>query len=152
MTGLGLTKQEQGIVLFLTATLIVGVAVSLYKRFVGAEALPEVDPHYIREFRTRAQELRENPSLSPEREAQSASPQTGQSRARAVEAQKFLLDLNTATAEQLQGIPGIGPVLAGRIVEYRKQNGAFHAVSDLVDVKGIGAAKLEKIKPYVTIK
>jgi len=61
------------------------------------------------------------------------------------------ININTATIKQLQQIPGIGPVLAQRIVVYRKQIGKFNSLEELCHVKGISQAKLENIKPYVTI-
>ncbi|MCS7209475.1 MAG: ComEA family DNA-binding protein [Fimbriimonadales bacterium] len=64
---------------------------------------------------------------------------------------KFPIDLNTATAEQLEAIPGIGPVLAQRIVEYRNTHGKFHSVDDLLEVQGIGPKRLENMRPYVTV-
>ena len=62
----------------------------------------------------------------------------------------FPLDLNTATAEELMQIDGIGEVLSGRIVDYAKQYG-FNEVDDLLDVSGIGESKLESIRPYVYV-
>lgn len=55
------------------------------------------------------------------------------------------LDLNHATAEQLEAMPGIGPSMAHRIVEDREQNGPFHKVSDLSRVKGMGRSTVEKL-------
>jgi len=56
------------------------------------------------------------------------------------------LDLNTATVGQLQELDGVGPVLAGRIVEFRDANGPFQAIEDLLDVPGIGEAKLSGMR------
>ncbi|MFN4032309.1 MAG: helix-hairpin-helix domain-containing protein [Fimbriimonadales bacterium] len=65
---------------------------------------------------------------------------------------RFPIDLNTATAEQLQAIPGIGPVLAQRIVDYRHAHGRFHSVDELLEVSGIGPKRLENMRPYVAVK
>lgn len=62
-----------------------------------------------------------------------------------------LLDLNTATADQLESLPGVGPSLAAAIVEHRSRNGRFRAVDDLVDVRGIGPAKLAALRPLVRV-
>jgi competence protein ComEA len=62
-----------------------------------------------------------------------------------------LLDLNRATAEDLDALPGIGPKLAERIMEYRQSVGAFHSLDELRDVKGIGKKKFERIRPLVTV-
>ncbi|HBL37239.1 MAG TPA: competence protein ComEA [Firmicutes bacterium] len=62
------------------------------------------------------------------------------------------LDPNIATSEQLQTLPGIGPVLAARIIEYRETVGKFVILEDLLAVKGIGEKTLAKIRPYLYIK
>jgi len=59
------------------------------------------------------------------------------------------VDLNNATAEQLDALPGVGPATAKAIVQYRTQHGRFRAVDDLLSVPGIGPAKLANIKPLV---
>jgi len=60
-----------------------------------------------------------------------------------------IVNLNTATEADLCRLPGIGPVLAKRIVEHRRKIGGFKSVEQLLDVKGIGEKKLEQIRPYV---
>ena len=62
------------------------------------------------------------------------------------------LNLNTATAEELAGLPGIGETLAGRIAEYREANGAFETVEELMEVSGIGQAKLTALEGLVTVE
>jgi competence protein ComEA len=59
------------------------------------------------------------------------------------------LDLNTATLEQLENLPGIGPVTAQKILDYRQQHGAFHAVAELQGVPGIGPAHMAQLKGLV---
>jgi competence protein ComEA len=61
------------------------------------------------------------------------------------------ININRATARQLDALDGIGPVIAARIVEYRKINGSFLSVEDLQKVSGIGAAKFAQIKSKVRI-
>ena len=80
---------------------------------------------------------------------QEAVPSTG-SAAEATLAGR--LDPNIATSEQLQTLPGIGPVLAARIIEYRETVGKFVILEDLLAVKGIGEKTLAKIRPYLYIK
>lgn len=62
------------------------------------------------------------------------------------------LDLNTATAEELAALPGIGETLAARILEYRADNGPFESVEELTDVSGIGEGKLAGLEGWVTVK
>ncbi len=59
------------------------------------------------------------------------------------------LDLNSATLEQLESLPGIGPVTAQKIVDYRQQHGAFHSVSELEGVPGIGPGHMAQLKGLV---
>ena len=59
------------------------------------------------------------------------------------------INLNIATLEELDSLPGIGPVLAQRILEYRETYGPFQSVDDLLHVKGIGSALLEEIRDLV---
>lgn len=61
------------------------------------------------------------------------------------------IDLNTATCEQLQLIPGVGTVIAQRIVDYRTEANGFHTVEELMNVNGIGEKTFSKIKEYVKI-
>jgi competence protein ComEA len=61
------------------------------------------------------------------------------------------VDLNTATAEQLDSLPGVGPVLAQRIVEWRAAHGRFESVDQLREVDGIGPAKFAQLRDRVTV-
>jgi competence ComEA-like helix-hairpin-helix protein len=61
------------------------------------------------------------------------------------------LDVNTATAAQLEQVPGIGPATAKAIVKFRRKSGPFERIEDLLAIRGISARKLEQIRPYVTV-
>jgi competence protein ComEA len=61
------------------------------------------------------------------------------------------LDVNTATAEELEALPGIGPALAQRIVQYRQDHGLYQTREDLLAVSGIGKKKLDALKPYLAV-
>lgn len=63
----------------------------------------------------------------------------------------FPLDINQADSEALQALPGIGEVLAGRIISYRDENGPFSSPDQLMNVEGIGEKRLEAILDYITI-
>ena len=62
-----------------------------------------------------------------------------------------LLDLNSATGQDLDALPGVGPKLVERIMEYRQSVGAFHTLEELRAVKGIGKKTFERIRPLVTV-
>jgi competence protein ComEA len=61
------------------------------------------------------------------------------------------LDLNQATLQQLDALPGVGPATAQAILDYRAQHGSFRSVDDLLNVRGIGDAKLEQMRPLVRV-
>lgn len=61
------------------------------------------------------------------------------------------LDINTATQQQLQMLPGIGEVLAQRIIAYREENGDFGTIEELMNVSGIGETKFAAIKPRIKV-
>jgi len=62
-----------------------------------------------------------------------------------------VVNLNTATTEQLDALPGVGPVTAAAIVAWRQANGKFSSVDQLADVDGIGPARLDKLRALVRI-
>jgi competence protein ComEA len=61
------------------------------------------------------------------------------------------INLNSATAMQLETLPGVGKATAQRIVEYRQKNGGFKKVEDLMNIRGLGEKGFLKIKPLVTV-
>ena len=80
-----------------------------------------------------------NPADTTKRDASSTDPDA-------------LININSATEEQLQQLPGIGPAYAGRIIEWRQENGAFTSKDQLLDIKGIGEKRLAKIKPHIRLE
>ena len=65
--------------------------------------------------------------------------------------EKALVNINTASAAEFEALPGIGPKMAQRIVEYRDKNGAFKKLEDLMNVKGIGEKNFLKLKAQLTV-
>jgi comEA protein len=64
---------------------------------------------------------------------------------------QLFININTAPAEDLDRLPGVGRVIAQRIVEYREKNGAFKSADDLAKVKGITRSKLYKMRKYIVV-
>ncbi len=69
-----------------------------------------------------------------------------------VEEKPTLLNINSATSNELQTLPGIGPNMAQRIIDHRKESGNFNSIDSLTDVKGIGEKTLEKLKPFIDVE
>ncbi len=109
-------------------------------------ALPEAQLHGLNLARAVAdgeQVLVPGPGVPPPAPAPDPVPSGGPSGA--------LVDLNTATAADLDALPGVGPVLAARILEHRDRVGGFTRVDELADVKGIGDATFAELAPLVTV-
>ncbi len=90
----------------------------------------------------RARLLRDGDRVSiPPRSTGGAAPQVAPA-----------VNLNTASAEQLEALPGIGPVLARRIIEYRVRHGPFPRLEELLQVEGIGPKLLQELRPHVIVE
>ena len=61
------------------------------------------------------------------------------------------VDINRSSVEELQRLPGIGPVLAARVVRYRREHGTFATVRDMQQVKGIGVKRFAQLEPYIYV-
>ena len=84
-------------------------------------------------------------ALAPLSAAQQKSPASP----KAVSTEK--INLNTATAEQLQTLPGVGPAVAKRILDQRSKSGKFTKIEEILNVKGIGEKKFQKMKDRLVI-
>lgn len=62
-----------------------------------------------------------------------------------------LVNINTATLEELDSLPGIGPTIAQRIIDYRTENGPFSTIDEIMDVSGVGPATFDEIKDLITV-
>ncbi|MCS6918996.1 MAG: helix-hairpin-helix domain-containing protein [Fimbriimonadales bacterium] len=123
----------------------------------GATANADLDALNLAELVSDGQKIYvprkgETPPLAVSASASTTNASRASRTEKAAPTTRFPIDLNTATAEQLEAIPGIGPTLAQRIVDYRRANGRFHSVEELLEVQGIGQKRLENMRPYVIVK
>lgn len=129
----GFSRNETAVLLFLIITFIAGMGVWFYR--TRWAPLPEILVDAVVEERISKgpigvddTEVVENDTLH------------------------IKLLLNSAEREDLEGLPGIGATIAGRIVEYRRQHGEFYSLDELLKIKGIGPKTLERIKPYLKLR
>jgi competence protein ComEA len=80
-----------------------------------------------------------------------AQAKPSSSRAAAKPASTTVVNLNTATAAELEGLPGIGAKTAARIVDYRQKNGPFKKIEELMNVRGVGEKNFVKLKSQITV-
>lgn len=84
--------------------------------------------------------------------AQPTEPAPSAEPAETTEPAELMININTATAEQLQLLPGIGEVIAQRILDYRQEHGPFEKTTDLMYVSGIGITRYEQIMNYICLE
>jgi len=136
----GFTQPEQRAILVLLSTFGLGTLLWWYRQ---SQPLPAVSPATVAVFEEFVRTLPGDSVLAPASLSERGA--TGH-------ALSGRLDLNAATINDLVRLPGIGPVMAKRIVEYRQANGPFKRLQDLRKVKGIGVKTYEKLAPLVVIR
>jgi len=129
--------------LFKLGLLIVAMGVSLW---TIAGSRPS-DPIAAVTDERRAETLPRAPGLHE----QTPTIQQVVSQTRETQPGQHLLDLNQASAQELEALPGIGAVLAQRVIAFRTSAGGFRTIADLREVKGIGSKKFDRIKSLVTV-
>ena len=129
---LGFSRKENAVIIFLSSSFIIGVVIWLYREHW--EPLPEIlsESNYS---------ISRNEYLDAGKNSREVKP----------DSLGVLININKAGKEELERLPGIGPVTAGRIIRFRNQAGQFKSVEELVRVKGIGPKTISKLKPYLTI-
>lgn len=131
------TGPERAAVIFLVVTFLIGSGVSYFKS-------------------RRAQELDFSLELEAAsrifRELSAVQPSGGQGEGASRESVIAAVDLNTASQQDLERLPRIGPKMAQRILSYREEHGGFGSVEELKRIKGIGDKTYKEIKPYIVLK
>lgn len=171
-----MTKGEIQAVIFIAVSMLAGAVILLVKQY-DSDFLPDLEPAPAHgrlnadvesvsaspdadESNTRLPSTRTDSghlstgqdSGRPDAGPYSGRPDAGVSAKSASSTGNLLIPVNTAPASELQKLPGIGPKLAEAIIEYRTRSGPFERVEQLLEVKGIGPAKLSRIRPLVELK
>ena len=166
------TPQEIKALLFLLAALLIGSGITIYKRG-HLDFAPELvfnrSPSSSLEHKSQSDEASKDGSYPISRSSSAtltsdfevrrprsqdgSQSQVPQSEILSVQQDpsRKKIDLNSASASQLEFLPHIGPVLSERIVNYRKTEGEFQRIEDLMKVSGIGEKTFERIKDFITV-
>lgn len=136
-----LTGQEKGVIQFLLAICVIGLAVGAYRgrndNIASSELLSEMEAF--------SEASKSVPLSTVSEEASSKmKPVAGN--------MQLSVNINSAGKSELMKLPKIGPVTAERIIRFRDDYGSFNTVEDLSKVKGIGTKTLDKIRPFVELK
>jgi len=149
---LGFTRQEQKFALFLLVSFVVGLSISLFKRNddkKGEEGWTAERDSLFARFETLSMAGGHEKSNLLQSPYQQAKRNSGFR----VDKKSLVgkVNINSADIETLQSLPGIGPSMAQRIIDYRKSFGPFRTIEDLTKIKGIGPKTFDKLKKAVTI-
>lgn len=112
------------------------IAAAAFVLLAVLRAEPEIMPYTVRIA----------PPLESSAEGEAPEPSEGSPSS---DEEPLSVNINTATAEELEALPGIGPAIAERIVTYREEHGGFYDVTELTEVSGIGEKTLQNLLPYV---
>ncbi len=154
---IGFTRQEQGVVLFLVLSLVAGLVVRGYQRYFLEPPDLGFDSRFYGDFNRKATEINDFPVDSlvsvdvKKKNNRKISFGRRQVPLKKVNLPTTVVNVNSASEKELESLPGIGPMLAKRIVAYRLTQGSFTSIDDLRKVKGVGRVKLDKMKPYIAI-
>ena len=142
---IGFSRQERSAIIFLIVILFAGLITTYFKDIIHsqhANTLTHEDSLVLDKFSFAADVYKE---LSPVDDSCKVNVPVSEQLA-----DGGLININNAGVEELQTLPGIGPVLAERIVEYRKKFGPYEAPDSLINVRGIGEVKLKGILSKIT--
>lgn len=155
---LALTPSERRGALVLVVLLLIGAGHDLWRargaggvRPVAERPAPTLHPAGSDEAWAPVARLPEGPAADPQASPGSGRDSVPSGPPPAPGVARAPLDLNRANARELDDLPGVGPVLAGRIVLQRRRYGPFHGVEELLAVRGVGPRLLERIRPWAMV-
>ena len=154
---LGFTRSESLVVLFLAGSLLLGGAMKITGVLTQGETERFDYTKSDEEFATKSAfaNVRDSTDLQTGLHDSSKAKRAAQSKpwtpSKFKAPPETRINLNTASKQELMRLPGVGEVMAERILLYREENGTFGTIEELQEVKGIGKKKFERLAPYLTV-
>jgi comEA protein len=140
----GFTRNELTALIILSTVFLAGSAIKLWSPRRAMIPLHQVYAYAALDSQFLA--------LSRTMQDTASSPRRTVANKRSAIPPQHSININSATQEELQALPGIGPAIAGRIIAYRTAHGQFTSVDNIADVKGIGPRTVERIRPFIVVR
>lgn len=141
---LAITRYEGIAVLTLAGLFLLGLVA---KHYLPPDAQPDPEVHAKVKARFEARS-----AALPGANRPAVHPAEGETTSTAAETKAPRIDLNTATAMDLEQLPGIGPTLSRRVVAYRRTHGPFTTVDDITRIRGVGEKTLARLRDQLDVK
>ncbi len=143
---LGFTHNEAAVIVFLSVIIVAG---SILSELRSRNSSPRRDVRTA--YETTDSVFARRAALAEDAGTDAAAPEVNAT-PDDLTAQTVLVNLNTASEQELTTLPGIGPVTAKRIIRYREDHGPFRKADQLMQVKSIGEKKFEHIRQFITVE
>jgi comEA protein len=170
-SNIGFTKNETRVVLLIVAVLIIGAGIKYYKYFFTGDNTQYDYTKSDSEFRKLTEDTRKKEfdainkdtinkeeyvklaiEMRQEQDSLESLEKEPKISKKELKLREKSINLNTAGADELVSLPGIGESTAEKIIEYRNKKGKFKKIQDIMNVKGIGQKKFDNIKEYLVVE
>lgn len=160
---LSFTRSETKVILFIVSAIIIGFSIKYYKQVFGdtntknQDYFSKTDERFLSKsrnpgFDTLDNQEKEKILRTSDDSLKNAEKEKKTKSKKEIALEGKQININTASKEELMLLPGVGESTASKIIEYREQNNGFKNIEDIMEVKGIGKKKFEKMKDYIKVE
>lgn len=160
---LSFTRSETKVILFIVSAIIIGFSIKYYKQVFGdtntknQDYFSKTDERFLSKsrnpgFDTLDNQKKEKILRTSDDSLKNAEKEKKTKSKKEIALEGKQININTASKDELMLLPGVGESIASRIIEYRELNNGFKNIEDIMEVKGIGKKKFEKMKDYIKVE